>query len=225
MDHSTINRWVVRYSPALVKAFCRRKRPVGTSWRMDETYVKVRGHWKYFYRAVDKAGQTIDFLLTARRDKKAALRFLRRAIDGGRVPAKINVDKSGSNKSAILAIGEEHNVEIECRQCKYLNNIVEQDHRPVKRISRASLGFKNFGWAQNTLAGVELVHMIHKGQMRPNFARDLTPAEQFLASGGKTLGPDPGGQRMAKFSACELSGSADTTQDRFVVPRRAKDAV
>ena len=181
VDHSTINRWVVRYSPGLAAAFSRRKRRVGTSWRMDETYIKVRGKWKFFYRAVDKQGQTIDFLLTARRDRGAALRLLRRAIDGHRVPVKINVDKSGSNKSAILAIAAELHVEIECRQCKYLNNIVEQDHRAGKRLSRASLGYKNFGWAHNTLAGIELMHMLRKGQLRPKFARDLTPAQQFYS--------------------------------------------
>jgi putative transposase len=97
-DHSTLNRWVLKYVPALEKAFLARKRPVGGSWRLDETYVKVKGVWKYLYRAVDKAGATVDFLLTARRDRKAALRFLRKAIDRHGVPGTITIDKSAPTR-------------------------------------------------------------------------------------------------------------------------------
>ena len=167
VDHSTINRWVIRYSPELAIEARRHKRSVGISWRMDETYVKVRGQWKYLYRAVDKEGDTIDFLLTAKRDAKAALRFLRQAIRNNRMPEKINIDQSGANTAAIEAYNEEMGSSIEIRQCKYLNNIVEQDHRPVKQKMRAALGFKSFHSAHATLMGVELIRMIRKGQVRP----------------------------------------------------------
>lgn len=101
VDHSTLNRWVLTYTPILEGEFRKRKKPVGSSWRMDETYVNVKGQWKYLYRAVDKEGNTIDFLLTAKRNKKAALRFLKKAIGGNGKPEKINIDQSGSNKAAI----------------------------------------------------------------------------------------------------------------------------
>ncbi|MGA8172702.1 MAG: IS6 family transposase, partial [Methylocystis sp.] len=125
VDHSTLNRWVVKYAPVLDRQFRSRKRAVGASWRLDETYVKVRGSWKYLYRAVDKAGATVDFLLTAKRDRKAALRFLRRAIGQDGVPEKITIDKSGANTAAIESYNEEHEADIEIRRTKYLNNIVE----------------------------------------------------------------------------------------------------
>ena len=144
VDHSTIQRWVVKYSAMLLAEARRHKRAVGVSWRLDETYISVKGRWKYFYRAVDKEGDTIDFLLTAKRDTKAALRFLRQAIRNNGTPDKINIDKSGSNTAAIKAYNAEAGTTIEIRQCKYLNNIVEQDHRPVKKKMHAALGFKEF---------------------------------------------------------------------------------
>jgi transposase-like protein len=146
---------------------------------MDETYIKVRGQWKYLYRAVDKAGDTIDFLLTAKRDCAAALRFLRQATASNGVPVKINIDKSGSNTAAIAAYNAEAGTSIEIRQCKYLNNIVEQDHRPVKQKSRAALGFKAFHSAHATIMGVELVRMIRKGQVCP--LSGGTAVQQFNA--------------------------------------------
>ena len=179
VDHATLNRWVVKYVPLLDQQFCARKRAVGLSWRMDETYVKVKGSWKYLYRAVDKAGATVDFLLTAKRDRKAALRFLRKAIGRHGVPEKITIDKSGANTAAIESYNAEHETDIEIRQIKYLNNIVEQDHRAVKRVTRPMLGFKSFRSAAATLAGVELMHMIRKDQMRPR--GKLHPAQQFYA--------------------------------------------
>ena len=101
VDHSTINRWVIKYSPQLEEAFHRRKRAVWMSWRMDETYIKVKGEWKYLYRAVDKQGQTIDFLLTEHRDKEAALCFLKKAIRRNGLPEKISIDGSDANEAAI----------------------------------------------------------------------------------------------------------------------------
>ena len=167
LDHSTLNRWVIRYTPGLVENAKKYKRRVGVSWRFDETYIKVRGQWKYLYRTVDKDGDTIDFLLTAKRDAKAALRFLRQAIRNNGTPLKINIDKSGANTAAIEAYNKESGASIEIRQCKYLNNIVEQDHRRVKQKTRAALGFKAFYSAHATVVGVELINMIRKGQVRP----------------------------------------------------------
>jgi putative transposase len=179
VDHSTLNRWVLKYVPALEKAFLARKRLVGGSWRLDETYVRVKGAWKYLYRAVDKAGATIDFLLTARRDRKAALRFLHKAIGRHGIPEKITIDKSGANTTAIVSYNADHGTAVEVRQVKYLNNIVEQDHRAIKRMVRAMLGFKAFWSAAITIAGIEIMHMIRKGQLRST--GKLRPAQQFYA--------------------------------------------
>jgi putative transposase len=182
VDHATINRWVIKYSPQLEEVFHCRKRPVWRSWRMDETYIRVKGEWRYLYRAVDKQGQTIDFLLTEQRDQEAALRFLKQAIRRHGVPEKITIDGSDANEAAIKRYNEEHGTAIEIRQIKYLNNIVEQDHRAVKRITRPMLGFKSFAAAQNTLVGIELMHMIKKRQMRVEGGDEgLTAAEQFYS--------------------------------------------
>ena len=179
VDHSSLNRWVLKYVPLLDQAFRTRKRRVGDSWRMDETYVRIRGRWKYLYRAVDKAGNTVDFLLTAQRDRKAALRFLCKAIDQHGMPTKITIDGSDANAAAIEDYNEEHDAEVQIRQVKYLNNIVEQDHRAIKRQVRPMLGFKSFWSAAATLAGIELMHMIRKGQMKA--MGRLRPAQQFYA--------------------------------------------
>src|SRR5262249_34207948 len=125
VDHSTVNRWVIKYSPQLEEAFHRRKRPVWVSWRMDETYIKVKGVWRYLYRAVDKYRETIDFLLTEHRDKEAVLRFLKKAIRRHGVPETITIDGSDANEAAIKRYNEEHGTHIAIRQVKYLNNIVE----------------------------------------------------------------------------------------------------
>jgi putative transposase len=182
VDHATIQRWVVKYSPLLEAAFQRRKRAVWLSWRMDETYIKVKGQWYYLYRAVDKTGQTIDFLLTEHRDEAAALRFLKKAIRRHGVPEKITIDGSAANEAAIKSYNEEHGTAIIIRQVKYLNNIVEQDHRGVKRVTRPMLGFKAFAAAQDTLVGIELMHMIKKRQMTVEAgAEGLTAAELFYS--------------------------------------------
>ena len=181
VDHSTINRWVLKYTPKLEQEFRRRKRPVGSSWRLDETYIKVRGEWKYLYRAVDKAGQTVDFLLTARRDRHAAQRFLEKAIHGHGVPVKITLDQSGANAAAVESCNAAYNLTIEVRQVKYLNNIIEQDHRAIKRVVRSMLGFKAFWAARRTLAGIEVMHMIKKGQLGHDGEPERTPADWFYA--------------------------------------------
>ena len=181
VDHSTVNRWAIRFLPLLEKIFRRHKRPVGGSWRMDETYIKVRGQWKYLYRAVDKEGCTIDFLLRAKRDKAAAARFFKKAMRQNGDPEKVTMDKSGANKAAMDGINNARKIPIEVRQIKYLNNIVEQDHRAVKRITKPMMGFKSFRAAYNVLAGIELMHMIRKGQMIVANGDELSFADQFYA--------------------------------------------
>jgi putative transposase len=182
LDHATISRWVIKYSPQLEEAFHRRKRQVWVSWRMDETYIKVKGEWCYLYRAVDKYGCTIDFFLTKERDEQAAKRFLTKAIRRHGVPEKITIDGSAANEAAIKSYNEEHGTAIIIRKIKYLNNIVEQDHRAVKRVTRPMLGFKSFDAAQGTLAGIELMHMMKKKQLMVEAGDEgLTVAEQFYA--------------------------------------------
>jgi putative transposase len=182
VDYSNIYRWVQKFTPHLEAAFWNgKKRPVGSSWRMDKTYIKVKGQWKYLYRAVDRDGQTIDFLLTAHRDKKAALRFLKKAIRQHGLPNKITIDKSGANTAAIEALVEETGHKTEIRQNKYLNNLVEQDHRAIKRIVRSMLGFKSFRSTSITLRGIELLHMIKKGQMTADNSQNLSAAGQFYS--------------------------------------------
>ena len=181
VDHSTLHRWVIRLVPLLDKAFRRRKRTVGCRWRMDETYIKIKGQWKYLYRAVDTSGQTIDFLLTARRDAAAALRFFRKAIRHHGEPEVVTIDKSGANTAALATLnaGKPDEETITIRQSKYLNNLVEQDHRNIKCRIRPMLGFKSFRRAQTILAGIELIHMIRKGQYQHPQSEGLSPAEQF----------------------------------------------
>ena len=148
VDHSTIQHWGIS-----LKIFHQKKKRPGDRWRLDKTYIKVKGQWKYFYRAVDNQGNTIAFLLTAKRDKKAALQFLTIAIGRNGEPGLINIDKSDANMAAIKDYSDDHNKGIKIRRCKYLNNIAEQDHRHVKRQCRAMLGFKSFHSAQKTMAG------------------------------------------------------------------------
>ncbi|MGA9605803.1 MAG: IS6 family transposase [Rouxiella badensis] len=181
VDHSTLHRWVIRLVPLLDKVFRRYKRPVGRRWRMDETYIRVRGQWKYLYRAVDTAGQTIDFLLTARRDAGAALRFFRKAIRHHGGPERVTIDKSGANTAALTTLNADKPDEesITIRQNKYLNNLVVQDHRNIKRRTRPMLGFKSFRRAQTILSGIELVNMIRKGQLHHQAGEGLSSAEQF----------------------------------------------
>ena len=181
VDHSTLNRWVIKYAPEVEKQFRRRQRPVGRSWRLDETYVRIKGKWAYLYRAVDKAGQTIDFLLTPHRDRDAAGAFLHKAIRTQGLPEKITIDKSGANTAAITHYNKTHKTAIVLRHSQYLNNIVEQDHRAVKRLTRPILGFKSFWAACCTIAGIEVMHAIRKGQLPSTGNAPQTPAEQFYA--------------------------------------------
>jgi Transposase and inactivated derivatives len=170
VDHSTIMRWVHQYSPELERKIRRHLRPTNDSWRVDEIYIKVKGEWKYLYRAVDSDGDTIDFMLSAKRNRKAAKRFLKKALssDHNQIPRTITVDKNPAYPPAIDKLKNDRmfprNVGI--RQIKYLNNIIEQDHRSIKRIVNPMLGFQSFQSANKTLKEIEAMNMIKKGQVK-----------------------------------------------------------
>jgi transposase, IS6 family len=170
VDPSCVWRWVQAYAPELNKRCRPHLKPTNKSYRTDETYIKVKGEEKFLYRAVDSTGQTIDFLLTAKRDAAAAKRFFRRALGalGNPVPRVINVDKNPAFPRAIEALKREgvlpHRVRL--RQCKYLNNVVEQDHRTVKKRTWLAKGYGSFVSAWRTLQGIEAVNMIRKGRVR-----------------------------------------------------------
>jgi len=178
VDHSTVHRCAIKMLPVLEKAFRRHKRAVGRSWRVDETYITIKGKWKYLYRAVDKAGHTVDFLLRAHRDKAAAQRYFEKSIDQNGEPETITIDKSGSNLAALEALNAQRDTPIKIRQNKYLNNIIEQDHRAIERRTRSMPGFKTFRCTRIVLGGIELMHMIKKGQMK---GTGQTAAEQFYS--------------------------------------------
>ncbi|PFW65968.1 IS6 family transposase [Bacillus pseudomycoides] len=169
ISHTTIMRWVHQYGPELDKRIRRYLKQTNDSWRVDETYIKVKGQWMYLYRAVDSKGSTIDFCLSKTRDQKAAKRFFKKALRSFHVskPRVITVDKNPAYPVAIQALKEaKHMPEgIKLRQVRYLNNIVEQDHRFIKKRVRSMLGFKSFGTATSILAGVEAMHMIKKEQI------------------------------------------------------------
>ena len=186
VDHATIHRWVVEYAPQLEAAFRNgRKRSVSSSWRMGETYIKIKGQWHYLYRAVDKFGDTIDFMLSEKRDEAAARMFFNKAIGQHGRPEKVVIDKSGSNAAALetlnwqLLLLQMAGCLIEVLQVKYLNNIVEQSHRAVKWQMRTALGYKSIAGAKATIAGVELWQMIRKGQMKG--AQGQSVWEQFYS--------------------------------------------
>jgi len=165
VDHATIQRWIFKFTPMMKLEFRKRKNRVGRRWRLDETYIKIKGEWRYLYRAVDKKGNTVDFLLTKRRMRISVHKFLNKAIENNGRPELINIDKSGSNKSAIQLYNRRNWSNIQIRQCKYLNNNVEQDHRFIKWRINQGLGFKDFESAKITIAGIEMVRMIKKDQL------------------------------------------------------------
>ena len=186
VDHATLNRWVVKFSPLIAAYAQTRKKPTAVSWRMDETYIKVRGKWTYLYRAVDREGQTLDFMLSERRDTAAARRFFKRAVEANGVPDRIAIDKSGANLAGIQKLNvilkfTKVGRIIKVVQSKYLNNLVEQDHRFIKRITRPMLGFKAFHSAAATLEGIEVAHMIRKKKFGQT---GISPFKQFAALAG-----------------------------------------
>jgi transposase-like protein len=186
VDHSTINRWVLKYAPEMDKRVRPHLKQTNDSWRVDETYIKIRGEWKYLYRAVDSEGNTLDFMLSAKRDGKAATRFLRKVLNAQhtQAPRVVNVDKNAAYPVAMDALKEEELLaqETELRQNKYLNNIIEQDHRHIKRIVRPMMGFKSFNSARRTLSGIEAMNMIRKGQVKGVEQGDSVSQVRFIES-------------------------------------------
>ena len=184
VDHVTIWRWVQRYAPELNRRCRSELRHTDRSWRCDETYVRVAGKWTYLYRAVDSAGATIDFLLSAKRDADAAKRFLQKALrsPGHPRPRVINVDGNPAYPTAIAELKRlgELGRRCRCRPVRYLNNMVEQDHRSVKRRVRASQGFRSFRSAWRTIQGIEAMNMIRKGQVRWLLKNDIAGQAAFV---------------------------------------------
>jgi transposase, IS6 family len=172
VDHTTIMRWVHQYSTEIDKRIRKYLKPTNDSWRVDETYVKIRGRWCYLYRAVDSNGDTVDFMLSPTRNQIAAKRFFKKALKSphNNVPRVISVDKNIAYPPAIEKLKENENLpeKVKLRQVKYLNNIVEQDHRAIKRIFKPMMGFKSFKSANRTLKGIEAMRMIRKGQVNSN---------------------------------------------------------
>jgi putative transposase len=188
VDHATIHRWIVRYSPELLKRFNSRKRAVTAKWHVDETYIKVRGRWTYLYRAIDRHGDTVEFWFSERRNLSAAKRFLRKALIRHGRPERIVIDGSQTNREAILSCDAESRLQdrsrrrlkpIRIRQSAYLNNRIEQDHRAIKRRVRPMLGFKSVASARVILGGIELIHMMRKQQAKYACNQRLSLAEQF----------------------------------------------
>jgi transposase, IS6 family len=169
LDHTTIYRWVQQYAPELEKRCKPHLKQTNDSWRVDETYIKVKREWLYLYRAVDSAGNTLEFLLSEHRDAQAAKGFLTRALDASHTttPRVINVDQNPAYPKAVEELKAAGKLPQGCqlRPVKYLNNLIEQDHRFIKRLVKAGLGFCSFPTAWRTLRGYEMMHMIRKGQV------------------------------------------------------------
>jgi len=179
LNHGTVNRWVLRFGPMLEMEFRKRKKFVGKSWRLDEMFLKIKGEKRYLYRAVDKTGNTIDFVLTAHNDRRAAYRYLKKAVRRQGLPLKVTIDGSRANRAGVSRFVGERSPGIEIRTSKYLNNRIEGDHRFIRKIIRPMLGFKSFSSAAKTIAGIEVVHMIRKGQMATQGYCPLRIFEQF----------------------------------------------
>src|ERR1700678_3561188 len=186
VDHTTIFRGIQAYAAQLEKRLRVHLRMSNGSWRVDETYIKVKGRWTYLYRAVDKTGQTIDLLLSAKRDAGAAKRFFRKALAQPHTvnPRTITVDKNACYPKAITGMKRDEQLWrcSKLRQVKYLNNIIEQDHRRIKRLTRPGLGFGSFQTARRTVAGFEAMAMIRKGQGTRVKGNDMKAQSEFVAS-------------------------------------------
>jgi len=172
--HTAIMRWVHHYTPELERHWNRFARPTGRSWRGDETYVKIRGQWVYLYRAVDREGKTVDFRLSTRRDVAAAKAFFRKAMKHqGSAPGTITLDGYAASHRAVhdMQADGELPAATKLRSSRYLNNLIEPDHRGVKLRIGPMLGFKQFTTAVATIAGVELLRRIHKRQFNLNGLR------------------------------------------------------
>jgi transposase-like protein len=188
VDHATVHPWTIHYAPLLMERLNRRKRAVTRRWHMDETYIKVRGRWMYLYRAIDSNGDTVEFWFSERRNLTAAKRFLRKALKRHGRPERIVIDGSQTNRQAILLCDTADRLQnrsrrelkpIRIRQSAYMNNRIEQDHRAIKRRVRPMLGFKSEASARIILGGIEMVHMMRKGQAKYARNMNLSLAEQF----------------------------------------------
>jgi transposase, IS6 family len=209
VDHTTIFRWVQHYAPEIDKHSRPHLKACNASWRVDETYVKIKNTWMYLYRAVDSAGNTLEFLLSPTRDAEAAKRFFVKALHSRAgsapwarpvkepvaepmadpnttisVPRVINVDKHAAYPKAIAELKAAGMLpeQVELRPFKYLNNLIEQDHRFIKRLVKPGMGFFSFESAWRTLQGYEVMHMIRKGQMRGVEKEDILGQIAFIAS-------------------------------------------
>ena len=185
VDHTTVYRWVQAYAPELDKRCRAHLKPTNDSWRVDETYIEVKGEWKYLYRAVDSEGNTLEFMLSAKRDARAAERFFRKTLKAShnQSPRVINVDKNAAYPKAIDELKAEKTVPetSELRQNKYLNNIIEQDHRFIKRLVNPGMGFGSFNTARRTLRGYEAMNMIRKGQINGVAKGDVMGQVEFVS--------------------------------------------
>jgi transposase, IS6 family len=184
VDHVTIWRWIQRYAPELSRRCRRELRITNGSWRVDETYLRV-ATWTYLYRAVDSTGDTIDFLLSPKRDASAAKRFFQKALRSPNHPRRrvINVDGNPAYPRAIAELKRTRELgrRCRCRPVRYLNNVVEQDHRAIKRRVRAMQGFRSFDSAWRMIQGIETVNMIRKGQIRWLPKDDILGQAAFIA--------------------------------------------
>ena len=184
VDHTTVFRWVQRYAPELEKRCRPLLKATNDSYRVDETYIKIKRQWYYLYRAVDSEGNTIDFMLSATRDAEAAERFFRQALRASHTvpPRVITVDKHAAYPLAFAVLQQDGTFPETCllRQCKYLNNVVEQDHRFVKRRVNPGLGFGAFATAQRTIHGYEAVHRLRKGQLAGIDKRDVLAQNRII---------------------------------------------
>ena len=186
VDHVTIFRWVQRYAPEINKRMRPHLKMSGTSYRIDETYVKVGREWRYLYRAGDSAGSTIEFMLSARRDVLAAKRFFKNMMraDHRRLPLTIGTDKHASYPEAFSYSVKGKVLPSDCKlkRIKYLKNIIEQDHRAIRRRWRAAQCFRSFHTAERTLEGIEAMHMMRKGQVKRLDGRDAEGQAKFVES-------------------------------------------
>jgi transposase-like protein len=184
VDHTTIFRWVQHYAPEINRRMRPHLKMTGTSYRIDETYIKVGREWKYLYRALDKEGNTIEFMLSAKRDIPAAKRFFKKMMraDHRRLPFSVSVDKHASYPDAFSSAQKEKVLPFDCRlrRTKYLTNIVEQDHRFVRRKWRAMQCFRSFHTAERTLEGIEAMNMIRKGQVKRLGGNDSQGQTKFV---------------------------------------------
>ena len=214
VDHTTIFRWIQAYAAELEKRIRPHLRMSNGSWRVDETYVRVKGRWTYLYRAVDSRGQTSDFLLSARRDTTAAKRFFRKALTRPHTvnPRTLTVDKNPAYPRAVAEMKRDGELwrRSRLRQCKYLNNIVEQDHRRIKRLVRPGLGFGGFATARRTLAGFEAMAMIRKGK----YARSTGATSEHRRSSSPPSSIAPHNRSLSKATRLTLPHSSSLQQNR-----------